>query len=184
MIQYLASGFDVKPLLAQLEANPSVWDRYTLRTDRYQTPHSKISDVWVRFRKWEDYTGDPVAFTMNEHTSEWYAAADEIPAVKELAQQVMDKVDGKELGGILITRIPPHGEVKPHIDSGWHAGYYEKFAIQLQGNLEQAFCFEDSTLSPLPGDLYTFDNSKVHWVVNPTDEPRMTVIFCIKRAET
>lgn len=89
-------------------------------------------------------------------------------------------VGGDRLGMVLITRIPPRGRVEPHIDSGWHAGYYAKYAVQIKGNAGQAFHFDGESLSPEPGDLYTFDNSKLHWVTNDSDEERITCIICIR----
>lgn len=93
---------------------------------------------------------------------------------------VLSYVQGERLGGVLITRIPPGCMVRPHIDTGWHATYYDKYAIQLRGNGKQAFHFNDTSLSAMPGDLYTFDNSKLHWVTNESDEERMTLIICIR----
>ena len=70
--------------------------------------------------------------------------------------------------------------MKPHIDGGWHAAYYGKFALQVKGNEDQAFHFQHAHLSALPGELYTFDNSKMHWVTNDSDEERVTLIICIR----
>jgi hypothetical protein len=179
-IRHLESGFDVSGLQASLAENPELWDAHKMRTDAYHSPHNSVSDIWVRYNAWDNFTGDIPAFNA-EHVSEWYPCITKIPEVWSLSRKVFHRVGGKELGGVLITRIPPHGEVKPHIDHGWHADYYEKFAIQVKSNKEQAFCFEDNKLHPLPGDLYTFDNSKLHWVTNPTDEERITLIICIKR---
>ena len=179
-IQHVASGFDVIPLIRQLNAAPELWDQHTLRTTRYRTPHHEVSDIWVRFNGWEHFYGDPVKFTMEPHESSWYPCVAKIPAAWSLARKVMKQVKGKGLGGVLITRIPSGGEVKPHIDQGWHAEYYDKFAVQIKGNKEQSFCFEDSQLHPLPGELYTFNNSRLHWVTNPSAEERITLICCIR----
>ncbi|HEY6019257.1 MAG TPA: aspartyl/asparaginyl beta-hydroxylase domain-containing protein [Candidatus Paceibacterota bacterium] len=179
-IQPIASGFHVEPLIRQLDAAPELWNQHKLRTDRYNTPHNGVSDIWVRFNAWENFDGDAVKFTMQPHASSWYPCIAKIPAAWSLARKVYRRVGGKQLGGILITRIPPHGEVKPHIDSGWHAEHYSKFAIQIKGNKDQAFCFEGESLSPLPGDLYTFNNSHLHWVRNDSDEERITLIMCIR----
>lgn len=151
-----------------------------MRTTAYETPHKSVSDIWVRYNDWANFNGDPQAFNA-EHDSVWYPVIDKIPACRALVRKVFKHVKGSKLGGVLITRIPPGGEVKPHIDGGWHAGYYDKFAVQLQGNKDQAFCFEDSRLSAEPGELYTFDNSKLHWVTNDSDEDRMTLIVCIRK---
>lgn len=181
-IRSICSGFDVAPAIAELEAHPEVWNRHRLRTESYATPHGQASDIWVRFNAWEHFDPkDPAAF-IGPHESVWYPVADECPAVKALAEAVFRFVDGATLGGVLITWIPPNGRVEPHIDRGWHAAEYEKYAVQLKGNREQAFCFEGESLSPLPGELYWFRNDVLHWVENPSPEDRWTMIVCVKHA--
>jgi hypothetical protein len=177
----LMHRFDVREAVAQLDAHPELWNQHTLRTERYDTPHSGVSDIWLRFNDWSHYAGDVHAFTMLPHESVWYPAATQLPALRQLALDVFRFVVGESLGGVLITKIPPGGEVAPHVDSGWHATHYEKFAVQLKGNREQAFHFDDAELRPLPGDLYTFDNARRHWVTNGSDEDRITLIVCVRR---
>jgi hypothetical protein len=179
-IRHLASGYDVAPLAAQLAAHPEAWSRHTMRTDAYRTPHKAVDDIWVRYNAWENFAGDVQAFNA-EHESSWYPVIADLPAAWSLARKVLRDVGGGRLGGVLITRIPPGGRVNPHVDTGWHAGYYEKFAVQIASNESQAFCFEDAELRPLPGDLYTFDNSRLHWVTNDSDTPRITLIVCVRR---
>jgi hypothetical protein len=178
-ISLLASGLEVADAVGEILEHPEVWNTHRMRTDAYETPHKAVSDIWVRYNDWSNWTGDVQAFN-GPHESVWYPVANKLPAVVELVAKVFDQVGGEELGGVLITKIPPGGEVKPHVDGGWHAGYYRKYAVQLQGNGEQAFCFEDSELRPEPGDLYTFDNSRLHWVTNNSDHDRMTLIVCIR----
>lgn len=179
-IRLVATGLDVHKAIEQLEVNPEYWDQYTLRTDGYGTPHNGISDIWVRYNDWANFHGDPVTFN-GPHVSVWYPAADALPAVKALAEEVYQQAGGKVLGGVLITRIPPGGIVKPHVDAGWHAGYYEKYAVQLKGNGRQSFCFDGVKLRTYPGDLYTFDNSQEHWVSNESAGERITMIVCLKK---
>jgi quercetin dioxygenase-like cupin family protein len=178
-IRHVASGFNVAEAVKQLDAHPEVWNLHRQRTEMYGTPHNGVSDVWVRYRDWAEYTGDWQAFH-EEHTSVWYPCVAVLPAVWSLARKVKRHVGAKTLGGVLVTKIPPGGRVEPHVDGGWHASHYEKFAVQLKGNDRQAFCFEDSELRAEPGDLYTFDNSKLHWVVNDSDSERMTLIVCVR----
>lgn len=173
----LGVRLDVAPALAQIAAHPDVWNRQRERTAAYA--HSDVSDIWLRYNDFANFNGDMQAFNA-PHQSVWYPESHQLPAVRSLVFDVMRVVEGEQLGGVLITRIPPGGTVKPHIDGGWHAGYYAKFAVQLQGNERQAFHFEDASLSAMPGDLYTFDNSRLHWVTNDSDEDRMTLIICIR----
>ena len=179
-IRMLKATFHVDRALEQLAYHPELWNRYTHRTVGY-SPHRKIDDIWVRYNDFSKYIGDQ-SFFADEHDSVWYPDAEKIPAVKELCLDLMAEIRGERLGGVLITRVPPGGEVEPHIDHGWHARYYEKFCIQLAGHPDQAFCFEGHSLSAMPGQAYTFDNSQLHWVKNASNVPRMSLIVCIRGA--
>jgi hypothetical protein len=177
-IGLLGKRFHVDRLRKALD-DPGLWDRHTLRTASYGTPHSHISDIWVRYNDWANYTGDYAAFN-GPHESVWYPVANEIP-VRSLAMEMMHFVGGTKLGGILITKIPAGQRVEPHVDNGWHAQHYEKFAISIAANEQQAFCFEGERLVTRTGDSFHFDNSALHWVDNDSDEDRITMICCIRR---
>lgn len=176
-MHFVAAGANVAPLVQAIDAHPELWNRYTTRTEVYE--HSQVSDIWVRYNAFENFDGDRTNFNA-EHESVWYPAAD-VLGIKPFLLDLMRLVDGTRLGGVLITKIPPGGRVQPHVDQGWHATYYEKYAVQLMGNLQQAFHFEGESFSALPGDVYSFDNSQPHWVTNDSDSDRMTLIVCIRR---
>ena len=178
-IRHLESGIDVAGLQSQLASHPELWNQYTLRTQGYGTPHKTVDDIWVRYNDFKNFDGDFQKFN-EEHEPSWYPCIHFIPDAWKIARKVARKVPGK-LGGVLITRIPPGGEVKPHIDNGWHAKYYEKFAVQVKGDKEQAFCFESYELRPVDGDLYTFNNGVLHWVKNESKRERITMIICVRR---
>lgn len=178
-IEYLPLTYDVTAVSEELE-QPGIWNLHRDRIERYGSPHSDVSDIWVRFNPIENIGGDPAAFFNGPHESVWYPIANKLPALRDLVYQLFADVQGSQLGGVLVTKIPPGGEVKPHTDGGWHAGYYSKFAIQIKGNHNQAFCFEDAELRAIPGEAYTFDNSLIHWVKNDSDSERVTLIVCIR----
>jgi hypothetical protein len=72
------------------------------------------------------------------HESIWYAPADVLP-VRDIVFPLMAAVRGERLGGVLITRIKPGQICKPHTDPGWHARYYEKFAVQIEAAPSRRF---------------------------------------------
>jgi hypothetical protein len=176
---------DVTELCAQLDAHPELWDQYTLRTTAYEgNPHKRVSDIWVRYNAWKNFNpADPAAFSM-EHDSSWYPAYGILPALRPHIFGLMQVVEGERLGGVLITRIPAGSSVAPHIDRGWHAGYYRKFAVQLRGGPDQLFCFEGESLEANDGEAYEFDNSVPHWVLNNSNRERITLIVCIRAGVT
>lgn len=176
-IRLLAEHVNVEPLRAALAAHPELWNQRTERTAPEDSPHHGLDDIWPRF-------ADPA--TMREdgsHDSIWYPPADVLP-VRELVFRLMSAVHGEKLGGVLITRIPAGQTCKPHTDPGWHARHYDKFAIQIDAEPEQAFHFDGHTLVTKPGDVFWFDNAYTHWVTNQSQRDRVTMIVCIRTERT
>ena len=178
-IMTIASGVDVMPLVLQVERNPELWDEWTLRTEATDSPHHTSSDIWLRYNDKANFNGDKAEFN-GEHDSVWYPAAQKLPALRDIVFNLMARVRGERLGGIWVTKIPPGKSVLPHVDGGWHAGHYDKYAVQLKSAPGQSFNFEGERLESKPGDVYWFDNSYAHWVLNDSDQERMTLIVCIK----
>lgn len=175
-LQLLSRGLDVAPIYWKLQENPQLWNEYTTRTESPDSPHHGLDDIWARF-------GNPEhAEDGKPHKSHWYPSAD-ILGIKPLCDSLMLALEGEELGGVLITRIPAGKECRPHTDPGWHARYYEKFCVQITSAPGQRFHFEGTSLESKPGDLYWFDNQFLHWVTNPTPYERISMIVCIRRKE-
>ena len=172
-IHKVRSGMNVGPLFDALQASPHLWDQTPDRTNPENSPHHGLSDIYIRYSAKSPLDREP-------HDSVWYPAADVLP-VKDLIFQLMHDVHGERLGGVLITKIPAGKMCKPHHDGGWHAGYYEKFGIQIQSAPGQAFCFEGESLETEPGDVFWFDNAHTHWVTNDTPHDRITLIVTLKR---
>jgi hypothetical protein len=171
-IRKVGEGMNVQPLLEALQAHPELWDQTPDRTAPAHSPHHDLHDIYIR------YGENPL--DAQPHESLWYPAASILP-VKDLIFQLMYDMRGERLGGVLITKIPAGKMCKPHRDGGWHAGYYEKFGIQIQSAPGQAFCFEGESLETKPGDVFWFDNAYTHWVTNDTPHDRITLIVTLKR---
>lgn len=171
---------DVEPLIAEIEKNPQLWDVHTARKASPGSPHSQMSDIWVRYN---DFSRLGPNFN-DEHVPVWYPAWDDLPALKQIVFDLMTVVRGEMLGGILITRIPPNMGIDRHIDTGWHVNYYEKFYVSLKNNPGAKFiCHTDGdqeSLEPEPGSIWLFDNRKPHSVENNSNQERMTLIVCIR----
>lgn len=174
-IKRLPFSLDVGRLQAELAAHPEVWGQHRWRTEG-SSPHRECSDVWVRYNALENFG----PHFNDEHESEWYPVADVLPAAVHLTNQIYTLVDGSELGGVLITKVPAGKQVHPHTDRGWHAEHYEKFAVLIAGNPEQKFCFRDGAMGCSRGDCFWFRNDVPHWVLNPTAEDRITLIVCAR----
>lgn len=173
-------AFDVEPIIKELDAHPEVWNEIKLRTEPPTSPHREVDDIWIRYNPLSNYQGDMSAFN-GPHVGEWYPVVDKLPSVKLLCEALQELLQASEIGAVLITRVPPGKQVYPHVDGGWHAATFEKFCIQVKGNKDQAFCFDGEELRAEPGDVYWFDNSKSHWVINQSDSERISLIVCLRR---
>lgn len=172
-IMKIGSGINVMPLALQLKRNPQLWNQNSFRTSA-DSPHADVDDIWVRYADISE--GMPTG----PHDSIWYPAYRTLPQLRDIVFGIMGLVQGERLGGVLITKIPAGKRVKPHVDPGWHAEYYDKFAVQIESHQQQAFCYEDGKLVTAPGDVYWFNNQAEHWVINDSPVDRITLILCIR----
>ena len=171
-------NFDVS-VLKEFLVDCDLWDKYPQRRTAENSPHSEMTDIWVRYKNPKECieTGDWSAFT-RQHESEWL---EDIPSVKEMALKIMSYTEGEKLGGILITKLPAGGRIKPHTDSGWHADYYDKYFISIKNKNGARFHFDGCHIEPEEGEVYAFRNDKNHWVENDSSEDRVAMIICIKQ---
>lgn len=176
---YLGS-LSVSQLLLQLKKAPHLWDQFTERSSNYGSPHSGVSDIWVRYRDRAEFNGDWADFVEQPHDCVWYDASDDLPAVRDIAFELMRWVRGERLGGILITRVPPGGEVKPHVDGGFNAKSYDKFAVIVESAEGQGMYYEEGCMAGPPGSVFWFRNDVPHWVKNESAVDRITLIVCIQ----
>ena len=152
------------------------WNSYQLRTNAETSPHRQAEDIWLRYGSLDD----EAVKTDQPFKSEWYPYPELVAVCKPLVETVYKAVNGIELGGVLITKIPAGKQVYPHTDKGWHASNYSKYCVCIKANIEQSFCFKGSSLWTQSGQVFFFDNSYQHWVLNPSTEDRISLICCIK----
>lgn len=177
----IAQGANVRGIHNAILRNQTLWNRHP---ERAVGPHEGIDDIWIRYNAKCNYDPrNPAAFNA-EHESVWYPAYHDLRDIDNLVFPLMAAVRGERLGGILITRVPPGHEVKWHVDTGWHAEYYDKYAIQIASNEHQQWHHRDGSIVTMPGDIYWFNNQAEHRVTNNSLEDRITLIVCIRHSKS
>lgn len=178
--QKICDGIDVLPLLAQIEAHPSIWNARTNRTGFAGSPFAGTSDAWLRYRAAEELT-DAKSFK-EPHWSVNWPAWHLLPAAQEIVFDLMRRVRAVHLGGVLLTLIPPGGKILPHNDKGsWHAEFYNtKVYVPVQANDKCInYCGGESMVINT-GSAVSFNNLVDHSVENNGPTPRMTLISCYR----
>jgi len=180
---------DVERLKEYLNRKPKLFDHYNMRRTAPGSPHSEMTDIWLRYKDVRPHleSGDFSTFG-DEHDSIWYPEFDKIPDVRRMCARLMYATKGTRLGGVLITKLPPGGKIKFHSDHSWHADYYEKFYVPIQNEEGATFSFRGLTdgnplmaITPNEGEVWWFDNSEEHAVVNGSNVDRLAMIVCIRR---
>lgn len=175
----VSEGLDVRPLVAQLEQQPELWGQVAWRRNIPNGPHAQMTDIWVRYNAIENLGP---RFN-DEHEAVWYPAYKALPALEPIIGGLVALVEGKRLGGVLITKIPPGAGIARHVDRGWHVETFDKFYVSLKSAPGAKFiCYEGGleVLEPKVGECWRFDNQLPHSVENQSAEDRITLIVCIE----
>ena len=178
--QQIASGVDVVPLLLDLHRQPQLWNQHRARTANGIGPHGAADDIWVRFRDQADLVTKTSYAT--PHTPVFYPAWNALPALRPLVFNLMARVAAVQLGGILITRVPPGAQIAPHDDRGrWHAEFFNtKAYVPLMSNPACRSTCGDETVIMAAGEVWTFNNLIEHATINDGLDDRITLIVCMR----
>jgi hypothetical protein len=170
----LLTGVNVEAVKFQLMLHPELWDVHQERKKAPGSPHSAMSDIWIRWREGE----------RGEHAflPEWMPAWHVLPALRPIVFGLMSAVGGTFLGGVLITRIPPGGSILPHDDRGtWHAENMNvKLYVPIFSNAGCVNVCEQESVVMAEGEAWYFDNLRTHSVENHGDSARVTLIVCMR----
>lgn len=176
----IAAGLDVTPLALELQRNAHLWDKNPMRLS-VMGPHYETRDIVLRARDERPCmeSGNWLNFS-DEHIPVWYRNVDFLPSVKQFCFDLMARVKGEMLGGVFIYKLEPGKQIYPHIDSGWHPEYYDKYNICIASNPESAFYYDDERLVQRPGDVHFFRNDTMHGVENNGTTDHIIMIVCIR----
>lgn len=169
----LVGQVDVFPLMHQLQRHPELWNENDLRTTHPGSAHTQASDIWVWFN---DVTAD----VANDIQTRPYRAWDVLPAVRPLVLDLMRRVDGTQLGRVIITKLPPGAEITPHVDQGAPATFYRRYQIALKSLPGSLFHIADETVSFRDGEVWWINNRETHSVVNNSADDRIVVIVDVR----
>lgn len=178
----ICDGINVEPLNLALKLKPELWNQKPTRKDAEGSPHAAMSDIWVRYNDDSEFkqTGDYSKFNQ-QHFPVWYPCINDMPMIKPMALGLMAKMGAVHLGGVLITKIPPNGRIEPHVDSNWHAKFYNcKLYIPLQSSPMCLNRCEDEYVAMNSGECWYFNNNVEHEVVNNGLDDRITLIICMR----
>lgn len=108
-----------------------------------------------------------------------YRAWHELP-VRDLVLNLMRRVNGVQLGRVVISRLAPGKSIAPHVDQGAPATFYSRFHIALQSLPGCIVKSGEEVISYAAGECWQFDNRAEHSVVNNSADDRLCMVVDIR----
>lgn len=174
--QKIFEGLDVVPLLHALAVKSHLWNANDLRTTFPGSPHAECDDIWLFFN---DIPADPEA-VIDDIAVKPYPAWYELPQARHLVFDLMRRIEGVQLGRVLITRLPPGKSIPEHADQGAPADYYQRYQIALQSLPGCLFSVGEEVISFAMGECWWIDNRQPHSVVNNSADDRLVLIVDVR----
>jgi hypothetical protein len=112
---------------------------------------------------------------------EFLPAWAKLPSLRPIVFAAMTKVQAVELGVIMVTKIPPGGQIRLHTDKGWQAEWFNtKAYCVLQGNDQCVNYAQEEEVVMMPGTVWLFKNTVIHGLKNEGPDDRISVIVCMR----
>lgn len=186
--QKISEGQNVTPLLNALMRKPELWKADTFLRKFPQGPFGETDTVYLRFQDHVqvESEGDLELYKQNKlagydlHECPWRSEINELPETRAHILGLAAYMNATRVGRCMINRLVPGGKVFPHADSPEHASYWDRFHIVLQSEPGNIFRCGEEQLWMRPGEIWWFQNSVVHEVVNNSANDRIHLIIDLR----
>ena len=169
----IAEGLDVEPLLELLDAKPELWKEIDIRQKFTNSPHKDTESIYVRgplklsayYVLWDTGSYD---YPCMEYLK---------PALVPLMRPILEQLEVKEMGRVLIVNLKPSGHVIKHNDQGTYADHYSRFHLVLRSNQWCSQTCGDQMQKFEAGEVWWFNHKKLHTADNVGMTDRVHLIF-------
>lgn len=172
---YSGFTFLCRSLFEEVARQPELFYEITARQDYAGAYHQDTETIFLRWCRSQTVEA---AFTEIEAVD--YPSLKKLPSAKELMWSADHLVHGLEIGRMILVKFKPGGVIRPHIDEGPYADYYERFHISIDSEVGNCFMVDGRYVHMKPGELWWFNHKKTHSVINFSSTPRLHLIIDIK----
>lgn len=171
--QLINPKIDIK--LAYLEAmrQEDMWNTLPFRQQFEGSPFKECDDIILRFQ-------EMLPPLVGDHESVNMPAIFLMPENRKIIFDLMAYVKGERLGRCMISRMAPGAKILPHVDEPTHADYYDRFHVVLNGEEGSTFRCGEEEVGMKTGEIWWFDNSVEHEVINNSKDDRIHLIVDIR----
>lgn len=110
------------------------------------------------------------------HESEEVFFSRQYPKTNALVTALAHEL-GLALGRVVLVRLPAHSQVYRHYDDEAYLQERDRYHLVLSCGDRNLLESGNNRFNVKPGELWFFDNKVMHRAVNPSDTPRVHIIF-------
>lgn len=140
------------------------------------SPHHQVDDILLRGPDLDQ----GLVEIHNDLRCDWYDEAHALPSCRVLTEDLMHAVGGRELGRVIITRLPSGASIEPHIDEGDAAAYYRRYHYCVQGEPGNTFIIGHHAQQMKSGEFWRVNTRLMHSVINNSFNDRIHIVIDIK----
>jgi hypothetical protein len=171
-------GVDVQPLLSELLSNQSAWFEQTGR-QRRAAVQAETNAIPIRGLRRSMVNGRR---RRDVHETRYTSLAERFPETVALLEALATGLDGR-LGRAKFARLPPGGQVLPHVDRGEYYAVRDRFHLVIDSNGGSVLRAGEEEVRMKTGELWWFDNKALHSARNGSDSPRIHLVFDLQRID-
>lgn len=176
MFRLLKSHIDTSEWLKILAEHSEWWDEETGRQNYPGSAHKETKSIILRGPKVKTQEG-----LQGNHGVENY------PRLYDFAEPAMEAMRmilglglGKQMGMIMLTKLPSMKFIGLHKDEGKYAEYFDRYHLVIQDGGDDEFMCGEETVIMHTGEFWKFNHQEIHQCSNYGDADRIHLIIDMK----
>ncbi len=168
----LKTNVDPKPFLDEISGIDGAWDRSTGRQDKIKVQREALAIPLRGLRK----SAIAGRKRRDVHESRWTTGSKPYVVARRFLEDFAAERDSI-LGRAKIVCLPAGKRVYPHVDRGDYYRIRDRYHLVLRSADGSWLRAEDEEVRMREGELWWFDNNRMHEAFNDGDEDRIHLIF-------
>ena len=168
----LQTGMNILPMMQEVAENFDDFYKETYRQDNIMCQKETMSINLIKGVRYDEGTHFD-----DTHTTVETAQFEKYPKIREFLNWFTNTYGGR-MYRVAVVHLGSDKQVYPHIDAGKYYEDKDRFHMVLSGYYD--YTVEKETVRFNAGDLWWFDNQKMHHAVNATPVSRVCIIFDVK----
>lgn len=164
----------VDGMLREVEAKPQFWKFDTRRQDNIPVQR-ETNAINLRVSIPEKDID-----TIHWQEAKDHSLYDFYPSCRKFLDKFIQDYGGV-MGRVAIVKLPLGNQVYPHIDEGTYYSLRDRFHLVITG--EYKYVVEDEEKIFKEGQLWWFDNQKMHYSQTIGTKDRIAIIFDVKNSQ-